>query len=226
MALQEKTGSLNSISREMKEERYIPAMGLRWLTPLYDPLTKFFGLAKVKEKLIANSKISEGQRVLDIGCGTGTLLQMIRQTEPNTELVGLDGDPKILQIAKEKTKNLNIRFDQAMAYELPYPDASYDRVLSSLVFHHLSTTNKQRAFREILRVLRPGGLMVIADFGPAQNRLRKFLTNLLKRIGHISDNLEGLLPVFAKNAGFAEVETVNHFNMILGTIWIFQGQKP
>jgi ubiquinone/menaquinone biosynthesis C-methylase UbiE len=219
--------SANLMRTETKEDRYIPAMGHDFLTPLYDPITRLMGATKVKKNLIAVSEIKAGHRVLDIGCGTGTLLEMIKRTEPDTKLVGLDGDPKILKIAKEKTKkmNLEIQFDQGMAYELPYPDNSFDRVLSSLVFHHLNTTNKQRTFREILRVLRPGGRMMIADFGPAQNRFTKLLTKFTMKKGYVSDNLEGLLPVFAKEAGFIDVKKIDHYNKIFGTIWIFQGEK-
>jgi ubiquinone/menaquinone biosynthesis C-methylase UbiE len=219
--------SANLMGTETKENRYIPAMGLDFLTPLYDPITRLMGAMKVKKNLIAVSEIKAGHRVLDIGCGTGKLLEMIKKNEPNAKLVGLDGDPKILKIAKEKTNkmNLEIQFDRGMAYELPYPDNSFDRVLSSLVFHHLNRTNKQRTFREILRVLRPDGLMMIADLGPAQNNFTRLLTKFAMKKGFVSDNFEGLLTVFAKDAGFIDVKNIDHCNKIFGTVWIFRGKK-
>ena len=94
-------------------------------------------------------------RVLDLGCGTGTLTIMIKQAHPEAEVVGLDGDPAVLEIARTKAMQAGVKIslDHGMAFHPPYQDNSFDRVLSSLVIHHLTTENKQRAMHEIYRIL-------------------------------------------------------------------------
>lgn len=212
----------------MRDDAYIPAMKYNWLTPVYDLVAALMGDSKLKQRLLELSEIKAGQRVLDVGCGTGTLLAMAKEREPGAELFGVDGDPNILQVARSKfeQKHLNIRLDQGMAYQLPYSDSYFDRVVSSLVFHHLTTENKHRAFAEVLRVLRFEGRMLILDFGPPAGRFPKFVAGVLRRLEHTSDNLAGSLPEFAEQAGFQDIENLGTSNTIFGTVWIFRGRKP
>src|SRR5215212_8234228 len=116
------------------ESKFIPALSLKVLTPFYDTLFKWTMREELfKGHLIEQAKIRSGQRVLDLGCGTGTLAIMVKQAHPDSEVIGLDGDPQVLEIALQKAKQAGspITFDEGMAYQLPYPDASFDRVLSS-----------------------------------------------------------------------------------------------
>jgi ubiquinone/menaquinone biosynthesis C-methylase UbiE len=82
--------------------------------------------------------------VLDLGCGTATLTILIKQLQPGAEVVGLDGDSKILTIAEAKVAqaDVDLTLDQGLANNMPYRDQSFDRVVSSLVIHHLSETQK------------------------------------------------------------------------------------
>ena len=150
-----------------RPEGYIPAAGHDWLLPLYDPLCRLVGESGLKGRLIELAEISPGQRVLDVGCGTGTLALLLAKAEPRAETLGIDGDPKALAIARRKASvaGTPVQFDEGLAYALPYPDASFDRVLSSFVFHHLTREHKSGALSEILRVLKPGGTLHILDFG-------------------------------------------------------------
>lgn len=211
----------------MNDESYIPAMKYNWLTPVYDLVARLMGDSKLKQRLLELSEIKPGQRVLDVGCGTGTFLAMAKEREPGAELFGIDGDPNILQIAGSKLerKHLNIQLDQGMAYKLPYADGYFDRVVSSLVFHHLTTENKHRSFAEVLRVLRPEGSMVILDFGPPVARFTRFLAGILRRLEHTSDNLEGRLPEFAKQAGFQDIQYLALSNTIFGSVWILRAKR-
>ena len=150
---------------------YIPALRWKGLTPFYDLVLRWVMQEEhFKQELIRQAQIQPGQQVLDLGCGTATLTVMVKQAHPKAEVTGLDGDPQVLQIGRAKAEKAGVALtlDQGMAYELPYPDASFDHVLSSLLFHHLSTPDKQRAIKEMYRVLRPGGSFLIVDFGQPQ----------------------------------------------------------
>lgn len=122
--------------------------------------------SKFKSRLIKQAHIQSGQRVLDLGCGTATLTILIKQTHPDTEVIGLDGDSKVLEIARRKAAKADaeITLHKGLATQLPYSDKSFNRVLSSLVFHHLTTENKRLALAEVFRVLRLGGELHVADF--------------------------------------------------------------
>ncbi len=210
---------------------YLLALKYDWLTTLYDPLIKF-GLRETafKRRLIAQAKLKRDQRILDLGCGTGTLLTMIREQYPKAHLTGVDGDPKILEIARKKSKkrNLKMALDQALSSKLPYPDGSFDRVVSSLFFHHLDSMEKKKTFREIFRVLKRGGELHIADWGKAQNLLMRalfFSVQVFDGFKTTQDHVDGLLPNYLLKAGFGEVEEKNEFMTILGTLSFFSAKK-
>jgi ubiquinone/menaquinone biosynthesis C-methylase UbiE len=152
--------SVKSSIPEGEKAKYIPAMGFDLLTPLYDPFVKWFmPESKFKKHLIEQARIRPGQRVLDLGCGTATLTILIKQAHPHAEVTGLDGDAKILKIARRKVARagVEITLHEGMAYQLTYSDKSFDRVVSSLVFHHLTAEGRRRALSEAFRVLQPGG---------------------------------------------------------------------
>ncbi len=150
------------------DRRFLPAMGKRWLLPLYDPFTRFAGVAAVHGALLARAEVGPGNRVLDIGCGTGSLLVTLGRKEPDAVLTGLDPDPAALGRARRKAARAGVQvsLDRGFADELPYPDASLDRVLSSMMLHHLDPADRARALAEAHRVLRPGGRFVLIDAGP------------------------------------------------------------
>ena len=211
-----------------KTEKYIPALSFRWLTPLYDPFLKW-GMreANFKHHLIQQAHLKSGMRVLDLGCGTGTLTVLIKQTHPEVEVVGLDGDLAVLEIARSKVNQagVNITLDYGMAFQLPYPDNSFDRVLSSLVIHHLATDNKQRAMLEIYRILRPGGELHIVDFGKPQGIYARLISPVMRGLEEPDDNIQGLLPEMILNAGFNQVEEAVQYTTIVGGISLFRAKK-
>lgn len=212
-----------------KHEPYIPALGVDWLTPLYDPLLRWvMREEQFKRYLVKQARIEPGQRVLDLGCGTATLTILIKQTHPEAVVIGLDGDLKVLEIGRAKAHRAGVEIvlDEGMAYQLPYPDQSFDRVLSSLVLHHLGTDNKRRALSEVYRVLRPGGELHVVDFGKPHTAWGRVLAPRIWRFEQASDNLKGLLPEMFRQAGLAQVEEPAHFPTIFGTLTAYQARKP
>jgi ubiquinone/menaquinone biosynthesis C-methylase UbiE len=118
-----------------------------------------------KRKLLEHARLSPEDRVLDVGCGTGTLA--IAAAPRAGEVVGLDADPEVLARARAKAAKagLEIQFDEGYSTELPYPDDRFDVALSTLFFHHLKDADKERTARELRRVLAPGGRLVVGDLG-------------------------------------------------------------
>ena len=212
-----------------KNNEYIHALGHAWLTPLYDPLLRW-GMREetFKRDLITRAQIGPGHRVLDLGCGTATLTILVKQLHPESAVVGLDGDPEVLEIggAKAAKAGVDITLDHGVAFQLPYPDDSFDRVLSSLVLHHLTRADKQRTLREVLRVLRPGGGLYVVDFGKPRNPPGYLLSFVMRRLERASDNIEGLLPEMFRQVGFDQVQETAHYLTIVGTLTLVQGQKP
>jgi ubiquinone/menaquinone biosynthesis C-methylase UbiE len=216
----------------MKNEKYIPALSFDWLTPFYDTVMRLTTRETVfKKALVEQAKIKVNHRVLDLACGTGTLTILIKNTQPQAEVVGIDGDAKILEIAKRKTKEsgVEVQFDKGISFDLPYEDESFDRVVSSLFFHHLTRENKLKTLREVKRVLKSNGELHIADWGLPANLLLKgssYLIQLLDGSETTVDSFNGLLPKLMVDAGFETVKETNNYNSLFGTIRFHQSGKP
>ena len=192
-------------------QNYIPALRFALLTSLYDPLVAWTARESTfKRRLVKLAQIAAGHSVLDLGCGTATLTILIKRRHRQAMVVGLDGDKRILGIARKKVEaaGLDVSLDFGLATELPYPDESFDRVLSSLLFHHLTRDQKRHALVEALRVLRPGGQLHVADWGQARNPIERaqFLSvQLLDGFETTTDNVKGPLPKMIADAGFSRL---------------------
>jgi SAM-dependent methyltransferase len=214
-----------------EKERYVPALGHDRLTFLYDPVVRLTTRETAfKRALIEQARLKAGQRVLDLACGTGTLAVALRRLHPRVEVVGVDGDPAILRRARAKAARarVEITFDEGLSDELPYADGSFDRVLSSLFFHHLTRENKFRTLGEVRRVLKPGGELHIADWGLPHNGLMRLASQGVVRLDgeETKDNFAGLLPEFITKSGFTDVREAGRFNSLFGTIRLHSALKP
>ena len=210
----------------IKSKRYIPALSFKWLTPLYDPLLKWVMREETfKRRLIQAVNIQPKMKVLDLGCGTGTLTLMLKRAHPEAEVTGLDGDPQVLDIARDKSHGIDIQWDEGLASSLPYPDSVFDRVVTSLVIHHLVTDDKRRAFKEIYRVLKPHGELQVLDFGAPHSSFTRFATKYMRRLEETADNFDGLIPRFVTEAGFGGVKEAEHFVTIFGPLSIIKAMK-
>ncbi|WP_326549399.1 class I SAM-dependent methyltransferase [Micromonospora sp. NBC_01813] len=150
-------------------QHYLPGMSLHWLLPIYDPFSRLVGAGRVHQQLLDRAEIRPGQRVLEIGCGTGNLLRALGRRQPDVDAIGIDPDQAALRLARRKAARakLAIRYEVGFAGDLSLPDASVDRVLSAFMLHHLDADERTRALREIRRVLRPDGQLHIVDIDGA-----------------------------------------------------------
>ena len=209
-------------------ERYIPALGLGILTPLFDPFLRYvLREAIFKRALIVAAALDPKQRILDLGCGTGTLTILMKQAQPATHVCGLDGDTQVLALAQAKVAqaNVDVALQCGLADALPYSADSFDRVLSSLVLHHLTTAQKQHALYEVYRVLRPGGTVHIADFGSPHTILARPIAKVVRHLERAADNIDGRILPMLQIAGFDDVRLSAQFMTLFGTLALYRARK-
>jgi 2-polyprenyl-3-methyl-5-hydroxy-6-metoxy-1,4-benzoquinol methylase len=209
--------------------KYIPALRFGWLTPLYDPLVRWtMREAIFKPRLVEQAHIQPGHRLLDLGCGTATLTLLIKQAHPEAEVVGLDGDSKVLALASTKiaTAGVHINLDKGLAFDLPYQDHSFDRVFSSLLLHHLTLEQKRQTLKEVFRVLQPGGELHVADFGKPHHAVMVTVSLIVRWFEEAADNMKGLLPELLREAGFDGVEETARYSTAFGTLSLLKAVKP
>jgi ubiquinone/menaquinone biosynthesis C-methylase UbiE len=215
----------------MSDTTYIPALRFNWLTKIYDPLIQWTMPERLfKQDLIIEAGIETEFHVLDFGCGTATLSMMTKSKYPSAFVTGVDVDAEVLAIAQHKLRDFPypIRLDQYDGMKLPYPDETFDRVISSLVFHHLTPIQKAKAFQEIKRVLKFDGELYIADWGKAENSLMRGLfygVQLLDGFKTTRDNVSGLMPSYLLEAGFLSAKVLKKYRTVFGTLELFRAKK-
>ena len=188
------------------------------------------GADKAKRPLIEQAEIKSGFRVLDIGCGTGSMAILIKRMHPEAEVVGIDPDPAALSIAERKAKRagLSIEFDRGFADHMPYADASFDRVFSSFMFHHLAADEKPATLGEIRRVLKAGGSLHLLDF------VREHGTHsgkaehgpLVHRRGSVAERIEGRMTALMDEAGLVDATEVKRGKIFFGPIAYYRADNP
>jgi ubiquinone/menaquinone biosynthesis C-methylase UbiE len=155
--------------------------------------------------LAALSGAEPGDRVLDVGCGTGYLSRrMAERVGPDGEVTGVDPSSPVLEYARRKTPrpgSAPVVYREGIAEALDLPDASCDTVVTSLMLHHLPEDLRPAALREMYRVVRPGGRLLVVEFRPPRSRLGRHLVH--GGTAHaMAHNRVDLLEGFIADAGF------------------------
>lgn len=146
----------------------------------YDWLSRAAGVGDAHWQLVAQAAIAAGATVLEIGVGTGNVLLKVKRAVPASIAIGLDPSTSSLATAAGKAARagVELQLDHGDATHLPYPDAAFDRILSSYVFHHIPDEKKLAALSEIFRVLKPGGSLHLLDLVAGTERKSKALAML------------------------------------------------
>ena len=179
---------------------------IHWAGP-YDALTNH--ILQPSQKSIGRlAQIKAGDRVLDVGCGSGRLTMAAQEwAGADGQAVGLDPSPEMIRVARKNAERAGskAKFELGVVESLPFPDASFEVVLNRLMLHHLPGDLKQRGLAEMRRVLKPGGICLVVDFEPPKSGwLRMIVENHMAPMAHV--DVREYVPLLVE-AGFTEIET-------------------
>jgi len=209
------------------KRKFLPAAGRDVFLPLYDPIVSLMGVSRAREELIKQANIKADQQILDLGCGTGTLLVLVKRKYPSARIFGIDPDANALSRAEAKARRrgVSVQLDKGFADELPYKEASFDRVISSFMFHHLEDAEREKTLAEVLRVLKPGGSFHLLDFIPRESD--GFLARVFNSHARLNDNSGPRILRMMQHAGFKNEAQVKEGYMLFGLLRIayFQGEQ-
>jgi cyclopropane fatty-acyl-phospholipid synthase-like methyltransferase len=210
------------------QQEYLPGMGRDGLLWLYDPLTRLLGVPRAHGRLLEQVDLRPGQRVLEIGCGTGNLALLAKRRQAGADVVGLDPDPQALARAarKARRRGLAVQFDRGFAGALPYADASFDRVLSAFMFHHLAADERPRALAEVVRTLRPGGSLHLLDFGGAKDPHDGLVARMSHSNHRLEDNFGDRIPALMREAGLTQAHETGHRVTRFGRYTLWAAARP
>jgi len=214
-----------------KDKEFIPALGYDWLTKFYDLAIRVtMPEKKFRNNLIDFLNPQDGEQILEFGFGTGQNLIIANNRNRNTYYSGLDIDPKVKYIAEKKfaENEVAIKLDLYEGDLFPYPDNTYDKVFSSLVFHQLDKNTKISCLNEIKRVLKPDGDLIIGDWGKPKSKLMRLLfysVQILDGFATTTDNVKGLIPDYMVEAGFEDVEESSYTNTKIGSYCYYTAKK-
>jgi len=176
----------------------------------YDIGNALFGVPLVIRKHVSLIRMKDGDSLLDVGCGTGSVLRRVQRAfGESTVLRGIDPSPDMLRVAARKLRGCpNARVVDGIGEGLSFPDNSFDWVVSCLTTHHLPLEAKRLMLGECHRVLRPAGRLLVSDFASPLNWIGGTLAFIWRRHAHADENLSGVVYDLAKNQGFTELSTI------------------
>jgi ubiquinone/menaquinone biosynthesis C-methylase UbiE len=214
-------------------DRYVPAAGRALFTPLYDAVNAVaMRQGQWRPRLVERALSGAAPlRILDLGCGTGAMALALARASPSATLIGVDGDPDVLERAQAKARleGIELELHEALADRIPIPDANVQCVVSTLMFHHLAPSVKRDALAETRRVLEPGGRLLICDVGRASDPMMRaafFAVQLLDGFANTRAHTRGELPEIVSQAGFSAVTVFGRYRTGGGTLELIEALRP
>lgn len=212
---------------------FVPALGKSGSLDRYDAAIALMTREKRwRSDLLRFAEPRPGDRIVDIGCGTGTFAIALKQAARESIVLAVDPDPAVLEIARAKAEvaDTEIRWFEAMGDELDGIDAlrQCDKIVSSLVLHQCPMAVKEAIAAQMFRLLRPGGTLFIADYGEQRSLLMRMLfrqIQLLDGFEYTEPNAKGCVPGILKAAGFEAVEEMKVIPTPTGSISIYRARR-
>ncbi|MDX2224844.1 MAG: methyltransferase domain-containing protein [Rhodospirillaceae bacterium] len=213
--------------------RFTPALGFSVLTPAFDTTIALLTRERHWRAILCRRiALAPGERLVDIGCGTGSLAIRLSRQLPNAAIHGIDPDSAVLAIARKKAlrQKAEISFHQGFLSESFLAEfGPFDVVTSSLVFHQVPLREKSNIIGLMRRGLRPGGRVVVADYGwqrtPAMRVLFRATVQTLDGVADTQPNADGVLPTLFRSAGFERVAETDVIQTATGSISIYSAAR-
>jgi ubiquinone/menaquinone biosynthesis C-methylase UbiE len=202
---------------------------IRWAA-FYDTTVNIMTLGharRLRSLTVDQALLKPGESILDVGCGTGAVtIPAKMKVGSHGSAAGIDPAPEMIAVAQRKAQRagLDIDFRVGVIESLPFADATFDVVTSSLMMHHLTDRLRVSGLAEIWRTLKPGGRILIADMRrPTGSGFKKFLTSVILHHGHVAEFGLQDLPALLKDAGFEAVEQLDTHFLTIGFV---RAKKP
>lgn len=214
------------------DRTFTPALGRSGLSSHYDRAIAIMTRERRwRGKLLAALAPRAGETIVDLGAGTGSLAIMIKNAQPLSTVIGIDPDPAIIAVAQVKIAAAGHEIEMIQAYgdANVLADASADKVVSSLVLHQCSQEAKSGLLGNALRLLKPGGRLLVADYGLQRTLLMSMLFRQVRALDGFTNtraNKDGQIPGLIAAAGFVDVSELEAVATPTGSISIFSGMKP
>jgi ubiquinone/menaquinone biosynthesis C-methylase UbiE len=212
----------------MNEQTYTPPLGTGDTADYDRAIRRWTREMRWRSAMIEALAPRAGEMIVDVGCGTGSFAVMLKRAEPGVNLIGVDPDVEALAIARAKADaaGVAIRWERGFARDVGARSA--DAVVSSLMFHQVPMAEKQAGLAAMHAALRPGGRLLIADYGRQCGLMRLLFRLTIQRLDGVVDtqpNADGMLPQLVAEAGFRNVREAARIHTITGTIALIVAER-
>ena len=215
-------------------QAFNPALGDSRFTPLYDFVLAAATMENVwRSRLVAHINPNAAARILDVGCGTGSLAIRLKKTAPDVEIIGVDPDPIVIARARQKSKKAGVSNDWRVGFLTPALCGEIGQAskgVSSLLLHQTPLEEKNNILSSIRTVLEPGGTLYIADYGLQRTLPMRFLfRRTVQTIDGLADtqpNADGILPSLMEASGFRDITELEVIPTATGSISIYRATSP